>query len=213
MRVCIAANMFVPLWCFGLTTLLAFIGGRLSAGTFDRVPPSIKDVAPDVADHLYAPPPRHGEVAVPSVVRDSRGAVHNLKIGGFRFNVLVSSANTLRSGDVHRANQYDMIFSGKVRVTTRERGRDVEREYTAGELVVIPAHVPHIFTFLNDTVMAEWWYTDFETRYYKPYRAKVDSALHDAAGGGGSDETRAVAAMTRTNKHGRGKQRRRATRS
>ena len=42
-------------------------------------------------------------------------------------------------------------------MTTREYGRDVSREYTAGQLVVIPAHTPHIFEFLNRTVMAEWW--------------------------------------------------------
>jgi hypothetical protein len=45
----------------------------------------------------------------------------------------VSERNTLRSGDVHRSRQLDLVFSGRVRVTTRENGRDVDREYSAGE--------------------------------------------------------------------------------
>ena len=128
---------------------------------------------------LYSPPAGHGEVSVPSVVRDARGEVQNLRIGGFRFNVLVSEAGTLRSGDVHRSPQYDMIFSGNVHLTTREHGRDVTRSHGAGELVIIPANVPHVFRFHNKTVMAEWWpdSEQFETRYYKPYRRDVDAAL------------------------------------
>lgn len=73
-----------------------------------------------------------------------------------------------------------MIFSGVVRVTTYEGGRDVEREYRGGQLITIPPHVPHIFRFVNDTVMAEWWDADFEARYYMPYRKRVDAALRRA---------------------------------
>ena len=76
----------------------------------------LSDVAPEVAPLLYSPPAGHGEVAVPSTVRDVRGEVHNLRFGGFRFNVLVSKAGAVRSGDVHRSDQLDLIFSGCVRL-------------------------------------------------------------------------------------------------
>lgn len=164
--------------CLGVA--LAFAVGRWSAG-----PPSADgpaDVAAEVARHLRAPPAGHGEVKVPSVFRDARGSVHNLRVGGFRFNVLVTRRGCLRSGDVHKRKQLDMLFKGRVRVLTREGGRDVAREYTAGQLVVIPANVPHIFEALDDAVMAEWWEGGvFETRYYDPYRSRVDAALATAA--------------------------------
>jgi len=166
-------------WCQALVVLVAFLAGRWSGDmgpAWWQVP--LADVAPEVATHLYSPPPRHGDVMVPSVVSDGRGEVHNLKFGSFRVNILVSRAGTLRSGDVHRARQLDMIFSGRVVITTREHGRDVEREYVGGQLCVIPENVPHIFRFVNDTVMAEWWQPQgFEARYYAPYRRKVDAAL------------------------------------
>ena len=50
-----------------------------------------------------------------------------------------------------------MIFAGLVKVTTRERGRNVVRTYRGGDLCIIPAYTPHIFSFLNRTIMAEWW--------------------------------------------------------
>lgn len=138
----------------------------------------LPDVESDVAAQLYSPPAHHGNVAVPSVFSDARGQVHNVRFGGFRFNVLVSEPGTLRSGDVHRADQLDMIFEGLVRVTTRENGRDVEREYGAGDLVIVPANTPHIFKAVNRTVMAEWWRGgSFEARYYRPYRKQVDEDL------------------------------------
>ena len=75
---------------------------------------------------------------------------------------------------------YDCLhWRRHVRLTTHEGGRDVEREYRSGELVVIPPHVPHLFLFLNHTVMAEWWSPPgpFEARYYAPYRSAVDLAV------------------------------------
>lgn len=74
----------------------------------------LDEVDPEVSLELYSPPDGHGDVPVPSVVKDVRGEVHNLKIGGFRFNVLVSRAGSVRSGDVHRVDQLDLIFSGCV---------------------------------------------------------------------------------------------------
>ena len=161
---------------------VAFLAGRWSAA--NKLPPPIKlgRVEPDVVRHLYSPPAAHGVVSIPSVVRDARGAVHNLMIGSFRFNVLETRAGVARSGDVHRSDQLDFVFKGRVSVTTREGGVDVTRNYGAGDFLVIPAFVPHIFRFLNETVMAEWWSGPFEARYYRPYRAEVDGSLQRAGG-------------------------------
>ena len=112
----------------------AFLAGRLSALGVGITEP-LADVAADVLPHLVAAPAGHGDVEVTtttaSVQTDARGEIHNFKLGGARFNVLVTRAGVLRSGDVHRHVQYDAIFSGRVAVTSREGGRDVRREYGA----------------------------------------------------------------------------------
>lgn len=135
-----------------------------------------QEVAREALDSLYDPPSGHGRVDVPSVLKDARGEIHNLEIGGARFNVLVSKAGSMRSGDVHRWPQLDAIFSGCVQVTTREDGKDIVRTYGGGDHILIPAHIPHMFRFVNDTVMAEFWLGPFDARYYRPYRAQVDAS-------------------------------------
>lgn len=164
-----------------LVGLVLFICGRWSVRDTCSAPlssgPAQREVAPEAYDSLYDPPAGHGVVAVPSTLRDARGEIHNMDIAGARFNVLVSKAGTMRSGDVHRWPQYDTVFRGLVQVTTRESGKDVMRTYTSGDRILIPPNIPHMFTFVNDTVMAEWWAGPFEARYYRPYRSQVDAAM------------------------------------
>ena len=52
-----------------------------------------------------------------SVLRDARGEIHNLQIGAARFNVLASRAGAMRSGDVHRSRQLDLVFRGLLTLT------------------------------------------------------------------------------------------------
>lgn len=161
--------------------VLVFLAGRLSVSRDARraplAAPPLADVEPDVRGVLYEPPAGHGVVKVPSTFRDARGSVHNLEVDGLRFNVLVTRAGAARSGDVHRSVQRDHVLSGRIRVTTRERGRDVVREYGPGDSLAIPAHVPHMFEFLEDAALIEYWDGPFEARYYRPYRERVDALL------------------------------------
>lgn len=61
-----------------------------------------------------------------------------------------------------------------MRLTTRENGEDVVRTFGSTDRIALPPNIPHLFEFLTDTVMAEWWANPFEARYYKPYRERVD---------------------------------------
>jgi hypothetical protein len=94
--------------------MIAFILGRCSVADQHCSPlgsaPPLRDVADEVKVSLYSPPAGHGEVAVPSMMQDIRGEIHNLRMGGVRFNILVSRAGAMRSGDVHAQAQYDLIL-------------------------------------------------------------------------------------------------------
>jgi hypothetical protein len=50
----------------------------------------------------------------------------------------------------------------------------VKKIYTKYDYIVIPRYTPHIFEFMEDTVMIEWWDGPFLAWYYRPYRAIVD---------------------------------------
>ena len=61
-----------------------------------------------------------------------------------------------------------------------ERGRERTRIVAGGDRVVIPAHTPHLYEFLEDTVMTESWVhardrtrCAFEAWFHAPLRGRV----------------------------------------
>ena len=155
--------------------------------------------------------PRSPPVPAPSVFVDARGEIHNVRVGaayaaeglgscsssadrskgrdGFasslrrtRYNILCTKAGAMRSGDLHRASQHDFVLDGRVRVRgLQPDGSTSIHEYGPHSYVRIPPYTPHIFEFVQDTVMAEWWDTDeFCAWYYRPYREWVERSVPTA---------------------------------
>jgi hypothetical protein len=136
---------------------------------------------PDILSHLdvvEAPPNVNQPIPVPSIYRDERGEIHNLKIRDERLNLLFSKAGVKRSGDLHVDTQHDFVFSGKVRVwIMNENGITEKTDYGPNQYIAIPPYVPHIFEFLEDTVIAEWWDRPFHAWFYQPYRRIVQESF------------------------------------
>jgi mannose-6-phosphate isomerase-like protein (cupin superfamily) len=106
---------------------------------------------------------------------DVRGTVHRLDIDCFKVNLLSTKKGFMRSGDLHKNVQFDFILSGKVELWLRKDGKDEKIVYGPNSFITIPPGVPHLFNFLEDTVMAEWWDGPFKAWYYKPYRDIIDA--------------------------------------
>jgi hypothetical protein len=109
-----------------------------------------------------------------SVFSDNRGSIHRLVEGGRSYNLLYTKRGYLRSGDLHTVNQNDLILTGKVELWLRQNDQDIKRIYGPTSLIVIPPAIPHLFRFLEDTVMAEWWDGPFRAWYYRPYRKIIE---------------------------------------
>jgi hypothetical protein len=134
-------------------------------------------------------------IHVPSVFSDVRGEIHNLLIGNKRINLLHTKKGVMRSGDIHKDTQHDFIISGQIHVwtlvnvpcdigntnTKRLSIQDftTKRIYNAMEYVSIPPYTPHIFEFLGDTIMAEWWDGPFYAWLYRPYRSIVERSSEE----------------------------------
>ena len=96
-------------------------------------------------------------------------------------NIVRTVPGQLRSGDVHKCHQVNVLAFGRARVTTVEKdGRERTRVVTGGDRVVIPAHTPHLYEFLEDTVMTESWVhardrtrCAFEAWFHAPLRERV----------------------------------------
>jgi hypothetical protein len=99
--------------------------------------------------------------------------------GRYRINILHTRAGFLRSGDLHPNEQCDFVFSGRVRVwTLAEDGSTTKTTHGQRSFISIPRGVPHVFEFLEDTVMAEWWEPQgFQPWFYGPYRDIVNRSM------------------------------------
>lgn len=130
---------------------------------------------PDISD---APPNVNQPIPVPSIYRDDRGEIHNMKIGVKRLNLLYTKAGVMRSGDLHVDTQHDFVFSGKVRVwIMNEHGITEKTVHGPKQYLAISPYVPHVFEFLEDTVIAEWWDRPFHSWFYQPYRRIVEASF------------------------------------
>lgn len=105
---------------------------------------------------------------------DARGFIRRIDTQGQKLNLLFTKKGFMRSGDLHKIAQYDFIFSGQIEIWYRIDGKDVKKVYGAHEFLEIPPGVPHLFNFVEDTLMAEWWDGPFETWYFRPYRDIIE---------------------------------------
>ena len=117
---------------------------------------------------------------MPSIYKDGRGEIHNNLVGDYkRINLLYTKKGVMRSGDIHRNTQHDFVFSGQVEVWFLEKdGSTVKRIYGPNQYVRVPPLVPHIFHFLEETVIAEWWEPEpFRAWFYTPCRHLVEQSF------------------------------------
>lgn len=110
---------------------------------------------------------------VDSLPLDCRGEIHQLVLRGVQVNLIFSRKGSLRSGDIHPNDQYDYIIKGRAIIQVG----DHIREKHGGNEIRVPANVPHLFTFTEDTWMLEWWDGPFEAEYYEPFRHFVNEYL------------------------------------
>ena len=103
---------------------------------------------------------------------DSRGSIDRYyRDDGTAEARVFTRKGFFRGGEVHLCDQSHVILSGKACFTTYENGEDVERIYHAGDIVEIPAGVPHLFEALEDTVFTEVYHGEFDgSTYYQRYR-------------------------------------------
>ena len=140
-------------------------------------------------------------IPTPSIYTDARGQIINLLLGdvntdhdtssedtteqpkpGKRINLVRTTKGAMRSGDLHPNTQCSFVFEGKVEVWIPQSDGSTKK-FTLGprDYFEVPAYVPHVENFLEDTIHAEWWEANdvtgaegFRHWLYAPYRRLVD---------------------------------------
>lgn len=119
---------------------------------------------------------------------DARGAYERRAFGPggeLYANLVFTRAGFLRSGDIHACEQLNHLVFGRATLTQLRRGREVATQLRGGDVARIPPHVPHLYAFLEDSLMTEAWRRpdgtpcEFRAWLYKPFRDRIppDTAL------------------------------------
>ncbi|MEK7072103.1 MAG: cupin domain-containing protein [Patescibacteria group bacterium] len=108
---------------------------------------------------------------------DRRGEIFINKFKGTEFNVIFTNAGGYRAGDYHPTEQYNVVLKGKIKLTLRQKNKDISKQYGPNELIIIPPNTPHLYKFIIDTVMIEWFAGRYMARYYEPYRKIIKKQL------------------------------------
>ena len=109
--------------------------------------------------------------------KDKRGWIRKFNFNGGRVNVIFTKKGAMRSGDYHKSAQYDLILTGKWKITMRKGRRNESMLKGPNTLVRIPPKTPHLYKCLADSFMIEWWDGPFEANYYWPYRKIIEKSL------------------------------------
>lgn len=124
-------------------------------------------------EFIIKPETKPGSLEIPTYI-DIRGKIERKKFGKFKYNIIETKKGFMRSGDIHKNTQFNFIMSGKIELWTLVN--DITKKIILGpnQYIILQPHIPHLFNYLEDTVMIEYWDGPFETWYYKPYRDIID---------------------------------------
>ena len=116
---------------------------------------------------------------------DARGAYERragFGAGGEYVNIVYTRAGHKRSGDIHQCEQLNLVVFGRATLTQLRRGRETVTQLRGGDVARIPPHVPHLYEFLDDSLMTEAWRKpdgspcEFLAWLYKPFRDRIPPA-------------------------------------
>jgi len=138
--------------------------------------------------------------------RDARGAYQRHVFGeGSKYNktyvnLVYTHKGHSRSGDLHACEQVNHLVWGRAKLTRLIHGEETETLLRAGETVKIAPHVPHLYYFVEDTLMTEVWQhpgthkpCPFKAWYFQPFRDRIaaESVERTDVKSGGDVETAA----------------------
>eukprot|EP00850_Spirogloea_muscicola_P010754 SM000064S19776 [mRNA] locus=s64:395367:396236:- [translate_table: standard] len=100
---------------------------------------------------------------------DDRGRIMRVAMGGgVVANLLHTMAGKRRSGDIHSCTQFDILLRGRTNLHLHDLtlGTDKVLNFEGSNtLIKIPPRVPHLFEFLEESFVIEWWECSFRAWY------------------------------------------------
>ena len=94
------------------------------------------------------------------------GEGHKFIYQGKFYSVLYTRGGMFRGNHIHPVNQHTLLLKGKGRYVFKVDGENEDHVLTEGEIMDVPAGIPHIFLPEEDSLTVEWWEGDFLVEEY-----------------------------------------------
>ena len=88
---------------------------------------------------------------------DARGEWYSWIYRGKYYCILYTRAGMYRGAHKHPVTQYTLLLDGKGKYVFKVGNREEEHPLKPGDLLKVPAGVPHIFLAETDCLSIEWW--------------------------------------------------------
>lgn len=114
-------------------------------------------------------------MVITEVHRDERGSIHSYSINGREHILVFFNKGFKRGGHYHHEDQWHIVLAGKLRVEYHDMdtGQEHEEILQEGESRLIKKNVAHLFTALEESVIAESHLPKAQTTNYPPYRNQI----------------------------------------
>jgi len=88
---------------------------------------------------------------------DARGEWYDWTYNGKYYCILYTRAGMFRGAHKHPNTQYTLLLDGKGKYVFKVGDKEEEHPLKPGEILTVPAGVPHIFLPETDCLTVEWW--------------------------------------------------------
>ena len=99
---------------------------------------------------------------------------------GKYYSILYTRAGMFRGNHIHPNDQQTLLLDGKGKYIFKVDGEEVPHPLKIGEIMKVPAGVPHILLPEEDSLTVEWWDGMFEAEefdfphYTKEIKKRID---------------------------------------
>ncbi|MBQ04329.1 hypothetical protein CL673_06435 [Candidatus Bathyarchaeota archaeon] len=94
------------------------------------------------------------------------GEGHKFTYEGKFYSILYTRGGLFRGNHIHPVDQHTLLMKGMGRYVFKVNGENLDHVLVEGEILDVPAGVPHIFLPEEDCLTVEWWEGDFIAEEY-----------------------------------------------
>jgi len=94
------------------------------------------------------------------------GEGHSWVYKGKYYSILYTRAGMYRGNHIHPNKQRTLLLDGKGKYIFKVDGKEAPHHLKVGEILEVPAGVPHIFLPEEDCLTVEWWDGMFEAEEF-----------------------------------------------